>query len=1026
MDEDDIDFSGSARSRLSSLFQNESSSGDVNQALTFTAPKQPKKNDNAQGNQGTLKLIHAVIVHTYKLIDGNYVNQGKLGCAVLGHHETSTYKLLLYKGKQVQITIVAITPSFIFHVQPNNYANFYDQKKENWSINFDSEATLFDFTRQVVLAKANSQGQSLNSLVIQDLVKGDGQALENGDTAEIKYSGWLLSNFTFGQMFDNNMNSDSALRVRLGKVKSIKGWNDGLLGMQKGGRRLLIIPPDLAYSSEGMGNAIPPNSTLIFEVHVVRIKSGHESSHSPSPVKIAETAADKKPDVPPRQPSFSQEDNIKMRGASISEQLSQSPKRDKAQLISRMAKMGTATLPFHGAIAAQVSSDSESEGEPPQPSSPAPKDISRTSSPKAISKPRSRTNSGSSQTAQPQPQGAMPFHGNQSSSHMTLYAQSAMPSQQPFVCATPYPTFQQQMPGQFSIPPSPYSTPSVSGFIPPVTTSIADSHLSLLLTETRSQNTEVRMNLSKITDKVDMVIQKIDDVRLQERRTSTNLPLMENAIILQNIERIIQENTRLKEDNEAKICKIQSLNEIICDLFQRNPRLPEESSSMQEKKNELLQTAADDSQEKISNLEQEKSQLQLELSTVSSKLKKFESDVTKYQEFEITLNEKLEKAQTEVKTQLNLLSDTQEKMSENKTIISSLQDKLKAVEHEKELLSLKLQSIEEEHTKAEGSSELIEIYKKEIQEYKEKVEQLNSVISGCVSTAQLEEEKQKIRKELAEVMNLKNEKETEIKEMKKKIDSYEELKLSYEDKIRRLETEVENYQALKRKYEVFQEKTRALKETYEKHIVELMNEIKHLQSAKSNTSPEFAVEIKRVMNRLYKLLQGKFESDTSYSGSKVLETVLQTIMALTFQILESTNQSSEDHSNANETSQKAVLPKEVSKSAESKNEFSQQNGIGETEVVPVSMDPPSNPASSSKNLDIKPDDVNISSELLESKVEVKSESNINKEVNDINVKDELTAKIGEPIKSESPEIWRQPPPLFDDDDDDEEDDDVWG
>uniref|UniRef100_A0A3B5LL78 peptidylprolyl isomerase n=1 Tax=Xiphophorus couchianus TaxID=32473 RepID=A0A3B5LL78_9TELE len=70
------------------------------------------------------------------------------------------------------------------------------------------------------------------------------------------------------QMFDSNQNKDKLLRLKIGAGKVIKGWEEGMLGMKKAGRRLIIIPPTLAYGAKGVPNRVPPNSTLIFEVEL--------------------------------------------------------------------------------------------------------------------------------------------------------------------------------------------------------------------------------------------------------------------------------------------------------------------------------------------------------------------------------------------------------------------------------------------------------------------------------------------------------------------------------------------------------------------------------------------------------------------------------------------------------------------------------------------------------------------------------------------------------------------------------------
>lgn len=92
--------------------------------------------------------------------------------------------------------------NFIFlQVQPNNYANFYDNQKQNWSVLFDTSEASCSFAKNVALAMANSGGvNQLKKLIIQDLILGEGNELAIEDSAEMKYTGWFLSNYSFGKV----------------------------------------------------------------------------------------------------------------------------------------------------------------------------------------------------------------------------------------------------------------------------------------------------------------------------------------------------------------------------------------------------------------------------------------------------------------------------------------------------------------------------------------------------------------------------------------------------------------------------------------------------------------------------------------------------------------------------------------------------------------------------------------------------------------------------------------------------------
>ncbi len=106
----------------------------------------------------------------------------------------------------------------------------------------------------------------LTRLVINDVVIGAGKKVEAGDIVEVHYTGMLEN----GQEFDNSYNRDETISFEVGAGRVIAGWDEGVVGMQVGGKRILVIPSDLAYGTNGYG-PIPGNATLVFVVELVAI-----------------------------------------------------------------------------------------------------------------------------------------------------------------------------------------------------------------------------------------------------------------------------------------------------------------------------------------------------------------------------------------------------------------------------------------------------------------------------------------------------------------------------------------------------------------------------------------------------------------------------------------------------------------------------------------------------------------------------------------------------------------------------------
>ena len=109
-------------------------------------------------------------------------------------------------------------------------------------------------------------GEPPKELEITDVWEGDGAVAKAGDTVEVHYVGVAYST---GEEFDASWNRGEPLQFRLGVGQVIAGWDQGVQGMKVGGRRQLIIPPDLAYGDRGAAGAIAPGETLIFVCDLV-------------------------------------------------------------------------------------------------------------------------------------------------------------------------------------------------------------------------------------------------------------------------------------------------------------------------------------------------------------------------------------------------------------------------------------------------------------------------------------------------------------------------------------------------------------------------------------------------------------------------------------------------------------------------------------------------------------------------------------------------------------------------------------
>ena len=107
-----------------------------------------------------------------------------------------------------------------------------------------------------------------SGLQYKDMFVGRGEEARQGATVVVHYTGWLLD----GTKFDSSLDRGVPFEFVIGKGQVIKGWDEGVGSMNVGGRRELVIPPDLAYGDQGAAGVIPPGATLKFEVELIALR----------------------------------------------------------------------------------------------------------------------------------------------------------------------------------------------------------------------------------------------------------------------------------------------------------------------------------------------------------------------------------------------------------------------------------------------------------------------------------------------------------------------------------------------------------------------------------------------------------------------------------------------------------------------------------------------------------------------------------------------------------------------------------
>ena len=111
-----------------------------------------------------------------------------------------------------------------------------------------------------------------SGLQYEDVVAGDGASAAAGQDVRVHYTGWLYQEGAAGRKFDSSKDRGQPFEFSLGAGMVIRGWDEGVAGMQVGGTRRLVIPPELGYGARGAGGVIPPNATLLFEVELLGVE----------------------------------------------------------------------------------------------------------------------------------------------------------------------------------------------------------------------------------------------------------------------------------------------------------------------------------------------------------------------------------------------------------------------------------------------------------------------------------------------------------------------------------------------------------------------------------------------------------------------------------------------------------------------------------------------------------------------------------------------------------------------------------
>jgi peptidylprolyl isomerase len=140
-------------------------------------------------------------------------------------------------------------------------------------------AVAITFASAFAIIPTTASGQSVGKTVttpsglkVTDSKTGTGASPRPGQICVMHYTGWLYQDGTKGKKFDSSVDRGQPFEFTIGRGQVIKGWDEGVATMKVGGKRTLVIPPELGYGARGAAGVIPPNATLIFDVELLDVK----------------------------------------------------------------------------------------------------------------------------------------------------------------------------------------------------------------------------------------------------------------------------------------------------------------------------------------------------------------------------------------------------------------------------------------------------------------------------------------------------------------------------------------------------------------------------------------------------------------------------------------------------------------------------------------------------------------------------------------------------------------------------------
>nr|XP_021407301.1 FK506-binding protein 15 isoform X2 [Lonchura striata domestica] len=447
---------------------------------------------------------------------------------------------------------------------------------------------------------------------------------------------------------------------------------------------------------------------------------------------------------------------------------------------------------------------------------------------------------------------------------------------------------------------------------------------------------------------------------------------MEASMIMSNIQRIIQENERLKQEIFEKSSRIEEQNEKISELIERNQRYVEQSNLLMEQRNHSLQTTNENTQARVLHAEQEKAKVAEELAAATAQVSQLQLELTAHQKKEMDLRKQLSCAVQDAERQEAQLNKLQAQVAELQEASQDTQSRFKAEKQSRKQLDMKIAALEEELTdlrveketlernlaerkkkslseRAQAEEEMEEIRRSHQQEL-DKLRQLlkkartstDQAAAEQLSVIQAELESQceaKCERALAsareqharqcqELCEQRDSLQHQVAQLEEKLTALKHSKKTEEQKLSEAQQRFEELEPIQEKYSALQAEVGVLRARYEEQIREL-------QKDQDGSSPaDYTEQVKKIMNGVFQSLRGEFELDEMYSGRTVLGVVMNTIKTVTLQLL-NRQQEKPEHASENEESDTGAARQEGSPGAKTEHREPLQHSPAQSTAPPA-------------------------------------------------------------------------------------------